>query len=147
MAELGVLSGIAGLLSLGITVSKGILAYYNAFRGSQSDINHMCESLEAVCKTLVVISRLIARTQVNGAILDVVKSSVTSCHEGICALRKKLEKIKASEPPDEGKWKVALSNAKKKTLYPFRESTLIRMGEICNELRDNLGLAIDALHM
>jgi hypothetical protein len=145
MAELALVSSVAGLVSLGISVSQGILQYYDAYRSSHSDINTMCESIEALGKTLVAIWTLTKGRHLSDAILETVATSICSCQAGIEGLQKKLDNVRMVAP--DGTWKTLLANTKKKTLYPLRESTLIKMREICSELKDNLSLAIDVLSM
>lgn len=145
MAELGVLSGVAGLISLGITVVQGLLDYYKASRSSSDDINRMCESLAALGKTLMAILKLTNGKKLDNEILGNVASSVRSCQDGIRELQKKLDKVRPVAP--DGKLRTLLVNSKKRTLYPFRESTLVKMKEICNDLRGDLGLAVNALNM
>jgi hypothetical protein len=145
MAELGVVSGVAGLISLGITLCKGVLAYYDAFKGSDDAIDKMCLSMEHVGKTLLVISSTLTRGNFDRATIIMVETSVRSCTQSLDALAKKLEKIRSVR--DDGTWKARLKNAKRQTLYPFKESTLVKMREVCDDLKDNLTLAVGALNV
>lgn len=140
------LSSVAGLVSLGITVSQGILDYYEAYRGFQDHVKGLCESIEALGRTLVAILNISSGGNLlSNDILDIVARNVRACQSGIEQLQRKLDKIKMV--PSDSTLKSRFTNTKRRTLYPFRESTLIKMREICNELRDDLSLSIDALHM
>ena len=145
MAELGCVSGAAGLISLGITVCKGVLAYYDAFRGSEDAIDKMCSSMENVGKTLLVISSTLTRGKFDMTVISMVETSVNRCAQGLDALAKKLEKIKSVRR--DGTFKARLENAKRQTVYPFKESTLVKIREVCDDLRDNLALAVGALNV
>jgi hypothetical protein len=145
MAELGIVSGVAGLISLGITVCKGILAYYDAFKGSGDAIEKMCASMENVAKTLLVISSTVTRGSFDKIAITMVETSVSGCANGMDALAKKLEKIRSVRA--DGTLKARVENAKRQTIYPFKESTLVKMREVCDDLRDNLALAIGALNV
>ncbi|KAL7960660.1 hypothetical protein V8C34DRAFT_302963 [Trichoderma compactum] len=146
MAEaLGIASGVAGLISLGLSVCRGILTYYNAFRDSQDDIGQMCSSVETVAKTLVAIDLTLQRGQFNQVIIVAVETSLKLCKEALDTPTKKLDRIRST--PADGSLKTRLGNAKRRMLYPFRESTLAKLREICHDLRDNLGLAINALNV
>lgn len=80
MAEaLGVASGVAGLISLGVSVCQGILTYYNAFRDSQEDIKQMCASIGNVTKTLLAIDLTIRQGHFDQNIITMVESSVNLC--------------------------------------------------------------------
>jgi len=144
MAELGIASGVAGLISLGITLSKAILTYYEAYRGSTEEIDTTCASLSHIGKTLVVIDSTMAKRQFSKATVHVVESNVKACAHGLKCLAKKLDKIR-SVPPD-GTWQTKLTNARRKMSYPLKESTLAKLREICNEVEENLNLALGALN-
>ncbi|KAG4432894.1 hypothetical protein IFR05_011612 [Cadophora sp. M221] len=105
----------------------------------------MCESTESLGKTLVAILTMTNGRDLSGTVLETVTSSIRSCQAGIEDLKKKLDKVKMLAP--DGTWKPLAANAKKKATYPFRESTLVKLREICSELKDNLALAIDALQI
>jgi hypothetical protein len=89
MAELGVVSGVAGLISLGITVCKGLLVYYDSYKGSRDDINNMCALVESVGKTLLTISSLITGRKYNQSIVDIVDKSIIACQQSFDDLSKK----------------------------------------------------------
>ncbi|KAF3067912.1 26S proteasome non-ATPase regulatory subunit 10 [Trichoderma lentiforme] len=144
MAEaIGIASGVAGLISLGLSVCKGILTYYNAFRDSQDDIGQMCSSVESVAKTLVAIDLTLQQGQFSHDIIVAVETSLKLCKEALETLAKKLDKIRSTRA--DGSLKTRLENAKRRMFYPFRESTLAKLREICHDLKDNLGLAINVL--
>jgi hypothetical protein len=140
-----VVSGVAGLLSLGITVCKGILVYYDQYKGQRDDIDTMCASVERVGKTLLAISSLITGRKYTQSVVDIVNSSIVACQQGLDDLSKKLGKIRTL-PPDKS-LDTTLANMKRKLMYPLRQSTLVKLREICDDLKENLGLALAALNM
>lgn len=142
---LGVASGVAGLISLRISACQGILAYYNVFRDSREDIDQMCASMENVAKTLLPIDLTIHQGHFDQNIIAAVESSIILCTQGIHTLKKKLNKIRSTET--DSTLKTRLRNTKRRLLYPFKESTLAKLKEICHDLKTNLGLAIDALNV
>ncbi|KAF2731690.1 hypothetical protein EJ04DRAFT_442513, partial [Polyplosphaeria fusca] len=105
----------------------------------------MCASVGQVGKILLVIYSTLKRGTFEKTISDVVETSIVSCASGLEALRKRLEKVRAS--PTDGTFHTKLRNAGKRAAYPFKESTLVKMREICDELKDNLDLAMNALHI
>jgi hypothetical protein len=146
MAEaLGVASGVAGLISLGVSVCQGILTYYNAFRDFQEDIDQMCVSMENVARTLLAISLTIRQGHFDQNIIAMVESSINLCTQGLHTLAKKLNKIRSTQA--DSTLRTRLENTKRRLLYPFKESTLAKLREICHDLKTNLGLAIDALNV
>ncbi|KAL7924052.1 hypothetical protein ACQKWADRAFT_319904 [Trichoderma austrokoningii] len=146
MAEaLGVASGVVGIISFGISICQGILTYYNAFRDSQEDIDQMCISMENAAKTLLAIDLTVRHGSFDGNTIAVVESSIDLCTQGLHTLAKKLDKIRLTQA--DGTSRTRLEKTKRKLLYPFKESTLAKLREICHDLQTNLGLAIDALNM
>ncbi|KAI9148367.1 26S proteasome non-ATPase regulatory subunit [Paramyrothecium foliicola] len=143
MAELA--SGIAGLVSLGITVCQGLLLYYNSYKGFRDDIDTTYMSVESVAKALLAIESVVSRGRFSPEVASLVENSVRLCAQGLDTLSKKLDKIK-SLPPD-GSLKTRLRETKRNMLYPFKESTLVKLREICQDLGDNLNLALDTLNI
>ncbi|KAL7928629.1 hypothetical protein V8C35DRAFT_317810 [Trichoderma chlorosporum] len=140
---LGVASGGAGLILLGISACQGILTYYKAFRDSQEDIDQMCASMENVAKTLLAIDLIVRQHHFDHNTMAVVESSIKLCAQGLHTLARKLDKIRSTQV--DGTLMSRLENTKRRLLYPFKESTLAKLREICHDLKTNLGLAIDAL--
>jgi hypothetical protein len=99
MAELCVVSGVVGLISLGITVCKGLLVYYDSYKGSRDDIDNMCASVESVGKVLLAIFSLITGRKYTRTIVDIVEKIIVACQQGLDDLSKKLGKI-GTLPPD-----------------------------------------------
>ncbi|KAI9778477.1 MAG: hypothetical protein M1816_004032 [Peltula sp. TS41687] len=141
--ELGFTSGAGGLISLGITICKGLLDYYSSFRDAEVNVRQLYDSIEALTKTLVLITRSLQSRHLSRDVAATIEQNVTSCADGIKRLEKKLKKIKVT-PKGEG-WKAKAGALGHKILYPFKESTLMKMREISTELRDNLGLTMSVL--
>jgi hypothetical protein len=54
MAELGLISGLAGIISLGLSVCQGITAYYSSYKNAEKDVNLLCEETNSLMQTLQV---------------------------------------------------------------------------------------------
>lgn len=135
MAEaFGVASGVAGFLSLGVTICQGLISYYASCKDAKSTVKRMYTTVEMLSKTFELLESSIKNKAFSQTIATQVETSIRSCKDGLECLEKKLEKIKLSS-------KLAIA------IYPFRESTLVKLMEISNDLRDNLGLALNALQM
>ena len=146
MAEaLGVASGVAGLLSLGLELCHEILAYYDGVMSFDEDVKRMCSSIKDVNKILRVIENTLTKGTFSADTIEIVETSISRCTEGLATLQKKLGKIRANDP--DGTFKTKLEYTKKRLLYPFKESTLAKLRELCGNLQDNLGLALNALNM
>ncbi|KAI9766660.1 MAG: hypothetical protein M1839_004783 [Geoglossum umbratile] len=146
MAEvLGIASGAAGLVSLGITVCQGLLAYYSAWKDSDSTVETMYNSVENVTKTLVFLKITIESQRFSPGAIAQAKESVASCEGGIKSLGKKLEKVRTT-PLNDG-WREKTKAHSRKALYPFKEPTLLKLRDTANDLRDQLGLALSAFQI
>jgi hypothetical protein len=54
MAELGLIANLAGLISLGLSVCKGITAYYSSYKNAENDVKFLCEETNSLMQTLQV---------------------------------------------------------------------------------------------
>lgn len=137
-------SGAAGVVSLGITVCSGLLDYYSSWKDSDKNIATMYASLEGLTKTFKLMRDTIGRSSFAPDVAERVLESTKSCEDGVNGLEKRLKKL--GDPNSAGLESKIRIHARK-ALYPFKESTLMKLREIIGDLRDNLSLAIDALQM
>lgn len=145
MEALGVAASAAGLVSLGMTACQGLLVYYRSWKDADETVNNMYGSIEALSRTCMVLERSISSPTLNKDAIQRVDESTKSYEQAISALNKKLAKIQLHSN-QEG-WKGRSWARLKGTLYPFKESTFMMLKERCNELRDNLTLAVAALQV
>lgn len=54
MAELGLVASLAGIVSLGLTVCKGLTEYYNTYRNAEDDVRSLCDEANSLTQTLQV---------------------------------------------------------------------------------------------
>lgn len=145
MDPLSIAASATGLISLGITVCNGLLEYYSSWKDAEEEVSRMYNSIEALTKTLILIDLSIQHKSFNCDIVVRVEESIASTQRGLDSLRKKLEKIKVV-PQQEG-WREKTKAHFRRAVFPFKESTLVKLKELGNELRDNLSIALDALQM
>ena len=145
MEALGIASGAAGIISLGIVVCQGLLQYYGSCKDAESGVSDMYKSIEALAQILQVLLPALDNENLDRDIVAVIEQNVASCHQGIEKLGKKLAKVKIT--PLKPGWREKTKAQFRKTLYPFKESTLIKLKAIGNELRDQLSLALDVLQI
>lgn len=145
MDPLSVAAGAAGLLSTGIIICSGLLDYYKSFKGAEDHIARMYNSIEALTKTLILIQLSTQHKSFNSDIVIRVEEIIHSTQHGIDSLRKKLEKIKII-PQQEG-WREKTKAQFRKLIFPFKESTLLKLTELGDEVQDSLSLALDVLQM
>ena len=147
VAELALLSGAAQVISLGISVCNGIIKYYFAFRDSEETIRQMLDGVTQLTKTLVLILSRLQDTTTADIMLDArqrVEQSVLACSNVVERMQKKLDKLTSTSDPS---WSTRLANVRRKSLYPFKESTIIKIKELCNDCIEQLQLAIEVLHI
>lgn len=102
-------------------------------------------SLEGLTETFRLLETTINAHGFNPELVGQLEASIKACKDGVEKLQKKLEKFKGEGDPVSLQGKAR--SMSRKMLYPFRQSTLVRLGEIISELRDNVGLAMNTLHM
>jgi hypothetical protein len=145
MAEaLGLVSSVAGVVSLGISVCRGLLQYYSSVKDQKSDVATTVSSISSLSSSLELLKSSIEGKKFDEKITENVKKSIESCEDGILALQKKLGKVREVDKTD---LKSKVHDMGRRALYPFRESTLVKLREIVDDVRANLALALDTLHL
>lgn len=145
MEPLGLSSGAAGLISLGITVCQGLLNYYHAWKDAEDQVAHMYASIEGLTETFRLLESAIESNMLRRETVQKVEGSIRSAERGLESLRKKLDKIRLS--PAQPGWRVKSTAQFRRTLFPFKESTLAKLKELGIELRQDLTLALEVLHI
>lgn len=145
MDPLSITASTTSLLSAGISVCKGLLEYYNSWKDAEDGVLRMYKSIEALTKTLVLIESSIQHKSFNRDVVVRVEESIASTQRGLESLSKKLDKIKVF-PQQEG-WREKTKAQFRRAVFPFKESTLVKLKELGNELRDELSIALEALQM
>jgi hypothetical protein len=149
MAEaLGIASGAAGIVALGLEITQGLLKYYAAWRDQDKDIKAMYGSLTILSN---VLSQLQHRIQ-TPAIIDIeakenVEKSIESVLENLRSLETELEKIKTAEPSMQEGVRVEMRRHVLRMKYPFKAETLRNIRDNTTEARSNLLLAVQVMQM
>lgn len=145
MDPFSIASGSIGILSFGLTICQGLLEYYNAWKEANGDVANMYLAIQGLTKTLLLVKSAIEYKGFDQNIVFQVEECIRSIAAGIMSLKKKLDKIKVDSP--QNGWREKGKAHFGRALYPFKESTLVKLKEVCNELRDNLSLALTVLQM
>ncbi|THY23166.1 hypothetical protein D6D01_06063 [Aureobasidium pullulans] len=141
-----------GVISLGIQVLEGIVDYYGAYKDYGDDIASLCTSSVALLQTLQYLQVQLDRKGSTPVDFRAhILASVHQCNDGLQRLRKRLDKIKAEPIPINGNILKSIqrqaTNQLRKAIYPFRCSTLAKLRETVQDIRDNLSLALQALDL
>jgi hypothetical protein len=145
LEAVGLSSSIAGLLSLGISACQGLLDYYDSYKNAESDIQAVCSSIKSLENTFTILRPRLQSPRFRDDVKANVERSVTSCSSGLQELQSELQKIQLN--PQSQAW---LDHAKAKLRrlqYPFKETTLGKLKATTSDLRNNLNLALNVLHM
>ena len=146
MEGFAVASSAAGLVSLGLTVCQGLLKFYESWKGAEDDVKRMYNSVEQLAKTFISLRRSIRQSQFSRDVVARVEESILMCENGLLTLKKKLSKINSASQANGG-WSHRLRSQFQRALYPFKESTIVKLKEICSDLQSNLVLALETLQM
>ena len=141
-----VASSAAGLVSLGLTVCHGLLKFYESWKGAEDDVKRMYSSVEQLTKTFIHLRRSIQHGQFSRDVVARVEESIRMCENGLLTLQKKLLKINGATQGNAG-WSYKLRSQFQRALYPFKESTIVKLKEICSDLQSSLALALETLQM
>lgn len=131
-----------GIVSLGIQVCQGLLKYYGSWKDGRKDVAALCSSLESLSS---ILDRL--EHTLTGTIEDksTIKDCIKACRSSIEQLDNKLSKVQSVA--DTGKLTAKIHDQGRRLLYPFRESTLVKLKEIVADIRSILALAVNATHL
>ena len=145
MEPLSISSGAAGLISLGITVCHGLLDYYRSWRDAEDRVTHMYASIEALTETFRLLESAISSQLSRHNGMQRVEQSISSAERGVQSLQKKLDRVRLVAL--QSGWKAKSMAQFRRTLFPFKESTLAKLKELGIELRQDLMLALEVMHI
>ena len=142
---MGAASGAAGLLSVAITVCQSLLEYYHSWKDAEDNVAKTYVSIEELTKILKLLATAIESKEFNGEIVSQIQDSIQSAAESLRSLEKKLDKVRIIRLQKD--WKDKAKAQFRRTLYPFKESTLVKLRELASEARNNLSLALNLLQI
>ena len=130
---LSVSSGVAGLISLAITVCQSLITYYKAWEGREDDVRSAVQDVEDVLKFLDLFNTRIGKLSVDQADIvnhaHTVKARIVEAVKKLEAIRDKCNIVQTQTGEQH-----RLRNFSRRFWYPFKKETL-------QELRGAVGLA------
>ncbi|KFZ04968.1 hypothetical protein V501_08817 [Pseudogymnoascus sp. VKM F-4519 (FW-2642)] len=142
MAEL---AGTAvGAISLGIQVCQGLVEYYGSWKDAPRDVARMCQSIRSLEERLNAVNTVVKNNGIASQAGSGVQSGIDSCVASIAELQSQLIKVQEISGPSI--WSKVHGHGRR-LLYPFRESTLLKLNGIVAEMRENLSFALDVLQL
>jgi ankyrin repeat domain-containing protein 50 len=132
-----VAGSVVGVASLGITVAQGLVDYYGAWKGCGDDIKSTLASLQDLSSILNILRSKLSQSQrLQGHEIQLEKT-IGSCTDVIAKLDNKLKKIQKN-----GK-----QSQFERLRYPFRRGTIGKLQDLITELRGNLQLLLEVVHV
>lgn len=145
--SLSVAAGIAGLFSLGVKVTESLLKFYESYKGQSIEISRITERLKELLEIFrslhtVLQGRHFQPSEQN--LLESIESCANNCDDVIQELKEECEKFKEINPTGA---KGAIKAAGRRVTYPFRQSTLQKLGEAIDHILQNLSLSLGVLQL
>lgn len=125
-----------GIVSLGLTVLQGLWQYYSSWKDCPEDAKRTMSSIQNLTDILRRIEALTKDPNLDSTFVEPLEKSIWGCKMHVEKLEKKLEKINQQG--------TNITAQFRRTMYPFRESTLAKLREIISEFRDHIDLTVNA---
>jgi hypothetical protein len=134
-----------GIASLGIQICQGLVSYYHDWRSYHEDISAACDKVSSLERTFLLLKETLGQASLNAEQTAQVCDTLLACKDSVRGLEKRCAKLQASGQPTSIRERAAA--VKKRTLYPFKASTLAKVSEAVNDVLDQLALAVQMLHL
>ncbi|KAL2837119.1 hypothetical protein BJY01DRAFT_251635 [Aspergillus pseudoustus] len=133
-----------GVISLGLTVCQGLLAYYGPFKSFHEEINEATSRIQSLSSLLTTLQDVISNSPTFHAHpptepIQAAIQSIGSCNHGLQKLEKMLDKCRTSSQT--GK-QSRTTNPLNRLLYPFRRETLVKLMDTVTWLQDNVNTSL-----
>jgi hypothetical protein len=143
ISALGVASGVAGIISPGISTCDGLLGYYGSCKNARADSARLHKSMESLATIFRDLERTIQKPIFKHTGFANAAKHITACRLGVDTLQSELERISATSKSQHKFW----TRARSRALYPFKEKTILNLAGIVDKLVVHLGLAVNTLHL
>lgn len=146
MDGLSVAANVAGVVSLGVEVTKALLKYYNDYKDREAEVASTIKKLD---RLLGMLENLTTHLNNNAQslpkdqkMLVSIQSAIGDCEECIEELQEQCEKFK--DAPTTG-IKAKARTVARKLAYPLRQSTLDAIDETVDEIVSHISLALQII--
>ncbi|KAK4553330.1 hypothetical protein LTR86_009630 [Recurvomyces mirabilis] len=140
-----VLGTAVGVASFGIQICQGLLSYYGAWKDYHQDVKTAYDGINDLLKTFQLLKQSLATPSLDAERAAKVEECMSSCKTGLDHLERKLKKLQSSSQPVGLKAKAWAEV--QRAWYPLRASTLVKLQEIVDDLRQHLSLALQVLQL
>ncbi|GAB1311782.1 NACHT domain-containing protein [Madurella fahalii] len=118
-----VAASLAGLVSLSLSLLKGLVGYYSSYRSANPEIECLCHDIENVAQTLQNLEEAIRQEK---AQLDIEESLFKQCKGCIDELASELSSLARVSIKHGYLW-ARIESKMKRAKYPFKEKTLEKL--------------------
>lgn len=160
MEAIGTISNIAGILSAGIQVCEGLVNYYTTWKSSKKENAEMIKSMANLLTNFALLQDVLQSPSFDETMAVTVESDILDCEDSIAELRDELKKVMVCKPSgideddsiarrslDNQGFRDKMAEQRRRILYPFRKSTLMKLQESVEHVRRNLVFAMDILNL
>ncbi|KAM0707280.1 hypothetical protein Q7P35_005518 [Cladosporium inversicolor] len=133
-----------GIASLGIEVCRGLLSYYDAWKGRDSDISSTYDMITDLGKTLTILKTAL-REEVDRERVGRVDTCVEGCEDALLKLDEKWRSLRNYGQPSGLRQKMRAGL--QRTWYPFRKETLEALKASVTDVQGRLKLALQVLQL
>ncbi|PLB43768.1 hypothetical protein P170DRAFT_480727 [Aspergillus steynii IBT 23096] len=137
-----------GVISLGISVCQGLLAYYGPYKAFHEEIEDIICRTQNLDRTMRLLEKVLDGAQSSevtqkAECARVAMRAIENCEQGLKRLRGTLKSCYKTSAGSQSalKKKVQMN----RILYPFRRDTLMSMVSMVNGLQNNLNTALQML--
>ena len=142
----GAAGSAVGVISLGIQACQGLLAYYDSWKGCHQDIENTSKSIASLTETLELVSRVVeTKTGQGDPTKQQISSLVVRCLTGIEALSEELKRFE--KYPQSADIRSKIKSHMRRLYYPFKESTLAKLRDSVQDVRDELAPVLSVLQL
>lgn len=144
---LSVAASAAGIVSLGLQVCQSIVSFYQSYTDQERDVSRTLTSILGLLKVLESLDATLKErrfTPEEEHTRRNLEESISACTESIEELRTELEKFQSRAGTGRPGTEV-MRRGLRKVSCPFKESTLMKLRETVQDMRDNIGLALECL--
>jgi Fungal N-terminal domain of STAND proteins len=139
-----------GIVSLGLTLCQGLLAFYGPYKAYDEETRSIAGKVQGLKTVLETLQELVIDLEASGAFQSgsyatVLQNNIIACEKALQSLDDILAKCTATSPP--GRLNKENWFQKNRVLYPFRRETLKALKDTVNGLQANLDTAVQVFQV
>lgn len=131
------------VVSIAIEAVKGLMAYYELWTDCDRYVKQARQSLLWVANIFSQIDITLRQPHLMPSIVSTIRITMKACDNNVMELHDLLEKTAKDGSPKGLRQKLRAHG--RRACFPFRESTISRLLELVEDMKDDLSLAIDLL--